>query len=223
MPPCQEESCQSFALFITSSPSHPFSQNPLFHHSSIPVFQLWAKRAKFSKQSVRSGQKYKILQLNIMNLPMSDVKIVVMNTYWSLLKRSENPAWRDKRRHFCPSCHQKRVVEFPPASEFRFPNSGIPENRKLAWARAMAGRWAVALPGNKRGFPSRVGRYSWIPLIARSGSSTWWEFFSLWRGSKGLREDFELQWMKHMLLSWDPVRWGGFRWCHKGGDDQTGH
>jgi len=100
------------------------------------------------------------------------------------------------------------------------PSSGI---RKLAWARAMAGRWAVALPGNKRGFPSRVGRYSWIPLIARSGSSTWWEFFSLWRGSKGLREDFELQWMKHMLLSWDPVRWGGFRWCHKGGDDQTGH
>jgi len=25
---------------------------------------------------------------------------------------AEIPLWRDKRRHFCPSCHQKRVVEF---------------------------------------------------------------------------------------------------------------
>jgi hypothetical protein len=59
---------------------------------------------------------------------MSDVKIVVMNTYWSLLKRSENPALRDKRRHFCPSCHQKRVVEFPPASEFRNSETRLSES-----------------------------------------------------------------------------------------------
>jgi hypothetical protein len=39
---------------------------------------------------------------------------------------------RKEERASIPSCHQKRVIEFPPASEFRFPNSGIPENRKLA-------------------------------------------------------------------------------------------
>jgi hypothetical protein len=36
-----------------------------------------------------------------------------MSTYWHLgWSVAEIPLQRDKRRHFCPSCHQKRVVEF---------------------------------------------------------------------------------------------------------------
>jgi len=46
-PPCQDEFCQSFTLYKTSSPIVPFSHNPLFHNSNTPIFQLWAKRTKF--------------------------------------------------------------------------------------------------------------------------------------------------------------------------------
>jgi len=52
----------------------------------------------------------------------------------------------------------------------------------------MAGRWAVALPGNKRGFPSRVGRYSWIPLIARSGTTLLDESFSAYEEDQRVSE-----------------------------------
>ncbi len=48
-----------------------------------------------------------------MALPASDVATVATR-FCSLLcwSEAEIPIHRDKRRHFCPSCHQKRVVEF---------------------------------------------------------------------------------------------------------------
>ena len=41
-----------------------------------------------------------------------NARIATMSIYWHLgWSEAEITLQRDKRRHFCPSCHQKRVVE----------------------------------------------------------------------------------------------------------------
>ena len=50
---------------------------------------------------------------SIMALPGSDVETAVTNICLQLgWSGAEITLQRDKRRHFCPSCHQKRVLEF---------------------------------------------------------------------------------------------------------------
>jgi len=54
-----------------------------------------------------------IVGIYILGLHAFYVKIVATNICWHLgWSEAEIPLQRDKRRHFCPSCHQKRVLEF---------------------------------------------------------------------------------------------------------------
>ncbi len=74
---------------------------------------LPSNMAFFGPMSDRSSIAILIAASGKTALHVSGVAIVATNICWHLgWSEAEITLQRDKRRHFCPSCHQKRVVEF---------------------------------------------------------------------------------------------------------------
>ena len=69
MPPCQEGSRQSLTLFATSSPSHPCSQNPVFHSGWMGTLHPGAGRI-IQRLQEKLGKVYPLAGWEAKSMPV---------------------------------------------------------------------------------------------------------------------------------------------------------